>query len=195
MALSFELEKPQSSAISVPVRANRGDQETRWVVAAIALILLCAWLSLRIFYPAEQALSLDAPTWQLPSEALNDKQKSVVTELSLADYELRDYWQSHGQLPDVAWLAEQGIAPFATDASWQFLGAHQWQRLTQGYLGQSTRAQGTGHVLLWYDEDQQVQIWFLPDDSAPNRADFATHAPQQWILTGWKRWSPQPHVH
>ncbi|EKO3640929.1 hypothetical protein M3898_001035 [Vibrio metschnikovii] len=191
MALNFNSHSHSStpSTVRVQVKADKGSQETWWVLGSMLLILLVSALLLRGMQvnntPQTSPLS-----FELHATDLNEKQKSLLIELSLAEQELRFFHHLEHQWPSVQWLAEEGIAPFVRDSSWHYLGEHQWQQVAQGYLGLAQDPSQVGHVLIWYPEgpDADAQVWFFTQPIVGELSDWLALTDSSWIQAGWKRW-------
>jgi hypothetical protein len=177
-------------ALSVTVKADKGSTETRWVAMAIASILLVAWALFQLNHLSEKAQQAPLIQGDLSVQVLSEKQKSMLKELSLAHQELSFFYQTDAQLPSVQWLEEEAIAPFVNDASWHYLGEHQWYRLAHGYLGIAQEVGAVGHVILWYPPHamDSPEVWFSSQALMTHAAVEPFEESHHLQQAGWKRW-------
>lgn len=168
------------------IRPAGAGHETLYVLLAALLIMALAAgvVSLRGEREDEQPIAahqLDA------RRDLNAAEQGLHTDLWVAAEEIRALGDETGTAPSVAALAEEGLPPFAVDASSQSRGNHQWTQLPGGaYLGRSQDPQVAGSFVLIVAQDSAAQpdVWLRRDSAAvtPDALD-----PNTLIAAGWQQ--------
>ncbi|ASU21546.1 hypothetical protein CCZ37_02580 [Vibrio qinghaiensis] len=188
--MALNSDNPPRAAVSMVVKADKGSAETGWVIMAIASILLLAWALFQWNHLSEKAQKTTTLQSDLSAQVLSEKQKSILTELSLAHQELLFFYQMDAQLPSIQWLEDEAIAPFVNDVSWHYLGEHQWYRLVNGYLGIAQQPDAVGHVILWYPPNSMdsPEVWFSSQALVTHVAIESLQESHHLQQVGWKRW-------
>jgi len=172
------------------VRPAGAGSETAWVLAACTLVVALAGAvvsthTTRTTVETVAAHQIDARRDLTPAE------QGLYADLRIAADELND-----GDLPPVADLADQGIAPFVADMSQVRRGDHDWQSLRRGaqvgYLGISHVPDVAGDLLLVIDDRghdghahpgaEEPNVWLHRGESAapPAQLDSDSLARAGW---------------
>ena len=144
-----------------------GQQETRWCLLALLLILLAGgtgiWFNQTI--PPEKSSHLE----------LNTQDKAMLTSLSNAITEIRFFQQTDNQWPDIKTLEELMIPPFHSVTA-----DYQWQMPDNGcYLG--IGLQTSTAFLLMIPESSQSPGQIYTRQSGPGEHQDC-HETEHWQL-------------
>lgn len=118
---------------------------------------------------------------------LSAAEQGIYTDLWVAFDEIQLLREENDQAPTVATLAEEGLPPFANDASSASRGRHQWQWLPNGaYLGRSqdTHVAGSFLLILPPGGEQPADVWLRRDRSTLVPDDLGQAA---LIAAGWQQ--------
>jgi len=164
------------------VRPAGAGHETLYVLLLCLLILCVAGSVVAWRYESNEAASVAAH--QLDARLdLNAAEQGIYADLRVTLDEINLLREESNTLPQPEELAEEGFAPFASDASSVSRGNHAWQLLgEQAYLGVSPDPQVAGSFLMRISE--QPDVWLNSNSHVSAPTDFSDDALSQ---NGWKQ--------
>ncbi|MFJ7883125.1 DUF6162 family protein [Pseudomonas sp. NPDC096917] len=152
-------------------------------VLLLCLLILCvagsvvAWRHESQETPSVAAHQLDA------RRDLNAAEQGIYADLRVTLDEIQLLREEVSALPQPEQLAEEGFAPFASDASSVSRGNHVWQLLgEQAYLGVSPKPEVAGSFLMRISA--QPDVWLNHNNTVSAPTDFSDAALNQ---DGWQQ--------
>ncbi|USD67109.1 DUF6162 family protein [Vibrio sp. SCSIO 43136] len=161
------------------VKPDDGAREGRWVAIAIVSLLTVTAVLLP-FHQKAQKISVDSQH-QVSVQMLSEVTRALVADLKLAHEEIRDIYSDGSYQDDHGWptpeaLAQEWLAPFTQDKSWQHYGEHQWSLIESGfYLGKAGLEGQAPDILLNANGEVSI-IWIATQTNMlPSRDDLTAH--------------------
>ena len=174
--------------ISQPVCSDNGNNEAKWVLLSIALILAIAAMLLPYHQLNNTAQAL-APH-QIAISEVNSTELALIAELRLAHEEIRNLYQdsNQSQWPSVTELEQLWLAPFVKDKSWQRQGQHIWKKVAAGFY-QGIPSVNTGAVaMLLFTDQSEPNIWLnLSTNNHAFKTQNSVISEQQLIKANWSQ--------
>ena len=164
------------------VRPAGAGHETLYVLLLCLLILCVAGSVVAWRHESHEATSVAAH--QLDARLdLNAAEQGIYADLRVTLDEINLLREENSALPPPGQLAEEGFAPFASDASSVSRGNHAWQLLgDQAYLGVSPNPEVAGSFLMRISE--QPDVWLNRNSNVSAPTDFSDDA---LLQNGWKQ--------
>ncbi len=178
------------------IRPAGAGYETRIVLAVCAAIVVLAALFIMLRTTADTHSTIGSNQVDA-RRGLTAAEQGIYADLLVAADEI----QFSEAPPAVSDLADQMIAPFATDSATARRGNHVWQLLQDnaaiGYAGITRDAQIAGSLLLrlsWPAETanaenghEPVQVWFYSSADGKTASAPASMDPSALEQGGWKK--------
>ncbi|MES2869946.1 MAG: DUF6162 family protein [Pseudomonadota bacterium] len=164
------------------VRPAGAGHETLYVLLLCLLILTVAGTVVAWRHEVQEVTSVAAHQLDARRD-LNAAEQGIYADLRVTLDEIQLLREESATLPPPAQLAEEGFAPFASDASSISRGSHAWQLLEdKAYLGSSPDPKVAGSFLLRISAEPDVWLNHSSNVSAPT--DFSDAALNQ---SGWQQ--------
>ena len=164
------------------VRPAGAGHETLYVLLLCLLILCIAGSVVAWRHESAQVTSVAAHQLDARRD-LTAAEQGIYADLRVTLDEIQLLREESSSLPPPAQLAEEGFAPFASDASSVSRGNHRWQLLgEQAYLGISPNPEVAGSFLLRLGTQPDIWLNRQPGISPP--ADVSDEALSQ---QGWQQ--------
>ena len=164
------------------VRPAGAGHETLYVLLLCLLILTVAGSVVAWRHESQEVTSV--ATHQLDARRdLTAAEQGIYADLRVTLDEIQLLREESSTLPQPAQLAEEGFAPFASDASSVSRGNHAWQLLgQQAYLGVSPNPEVAGSFLMRIAD--QPDIWLNRQHAVSPPVDLSDAALNQ---SGWQQ--------
>jgi hypothetical protein len=167
------------------IRPAGAGHETLYVLALCLAILLVAatvvgWRGESQEAPSVASHQLDA------RRDLNAAEQGIYADLRVTLDEIHLLAQEQPSPVTPQQLGEEGLAPFAQDASSVSRGGHAWQLLDKSYVGVSQAPKVAGSFLLRVgtSDDTQADVWINRSASLAAVTDLGDKA---LIDSGWQQ--------
>lgn len=163
------------------VTPENGGQEGKWIALLCLLILLIG----AILLPYNQANHQQAAVneHQIFIKSLPAQSLTMIADLRLAHEEIRHIYQNSQSWPPVTQLADNWVAPFVKDKSWEHQGKHQWRLIAEGIYQGVPVDNGARYLL--NSQQSEVDIWLdLKGETTPLTSPDSFQIPQL-IEAGW----------
>ncbi|WP_407310799.1 DUF6162 family protein [Pseudomonas sp. nanlin1] len=163
------------------IRPAGASHETLYVLLLCACILLGAGAV--VLWHQEPAVADNVQAYQVDARRdLSAGEQGLYADLRVTLDEIQLLLKEEQHPPAVERLADEGFAPFASDASSVSRGGHHWALLNeQAYLGLSERPEVAGTLLLRLGHND---VWLNRNAQASAPADLSDPA---LIASGWKQ--------
>ncbi|WP_300727969.1 DUF6162 family protein [Pseudomonas sp.] len=164
------------------VRPAGAGHETLYVLLLCLLILAVAGSVVAWRHEAQDVTAVAAHQLDARRD-LTAAEQGIYADLRVTLDEIQLLQEESGTLPTPAQLAEEGFAPFASDASSVSRGDHAWQLLSdKAYVGISPNPDVAGSFLLRLGAEPHV--WLNRNPSVSTPADISDAALSQ---NGWQQ--------
>ena len=164
------------------VRPAGAGHETLYVLLLCLVILTVAGSVVAWRYESQEVTSVAAHQLDARRD-LNAAEQGIYADLRVTLDEIQLLREESRTLPQPAQLAEEGFAPFVSDASSVSRGNHAWQLLgEQAYLGTSPNPDVAGSFLLRIGDTPD--IWLNRQHAVSPPADLSDAALNQ---SGWQQ--------
>ena len=164
------------------VRPAGAGHETLYVLLLCLLILTVAGSVVAWRHESQEITSVAAHQLDARRD-LTAAEQGIYADLRVTLDEIQLLREESSALPQPAQLAEEGFAPFASDASSVSRGNHAWQLLgEQAYLGTSPNPEVAGSFLMRISSQPDIWLNRTPDVKAP--IDFSDAVLNQ---SGWQQ--------
>lgn len=164
------------------VRPAGAGHETLYVLLLCLLILCAAGSVVAWRHEAQETTSVEVHQLDARRD-LNAAEQGIYADLRVTLDEIQLLREETSALPQPEQLAEEGFAPFASDASSVSRGNHAWQLLgEQAYLGVSPKPDVAGSFLMRISA--QPDVWLNRNSSVTPPTDFSDAALNE---AGWQQ--------
>ena len=164
------------------VRPAGAGHETLYVLLLCLLILCVAGSVVAWRHESQETTSVAAHQLDARRD-LNAAEQGIYADLRVTLDEIQLLREEASALPQPEQLAEEGFAPFASDASSVSRGDHAWQLLgEQAYLGVSPKPEVAGSFLMRISA--QPDVWLNRNGTVSAPTDFSDAALNQ---AGWQQ--------
>ena len=164
------------------VRPAGAGHETLYVLLLCLLILCVAGSVVAWRHEAQETTSVEAHQLDARRD-LNAAEQGIYADLRVTLDEIQLLREETSALPQPEQLAEEGFAPFASDASSVSRGNHAWQLLgEQAYLGVSPTPDIAGSFLMRISA--QPDVWLNRNSTVSAPTDFSDAALNE---AGWQQ--------
>lgn len=164
------------------VRPAGAGHETLYVLLLCLLILCVAGSVVAWRHEAQETTSVEAHQLDARRD-LNAAEQGIYADLRVTLDEIQLLREETSALPQPEQLAEEGFAPFASDASSVRRGNHAWQLLgEQAYLGVSPTPDIAGSFLMRISA--QPDVWLNRNSTVSTPTDFSDAALNE---AGWQQ--------
>jgi len=164
------------------VRPAGAGHETLYVLLLCLLIMAVAGSVVAWRHESQVVTSVAAHQLDARRD-LNAAEQGIYADLRVTLDEIQWLREASSALPSAAQLADEGFAPFASDASSVSRGEHAWQLLGEtAYLGVGPKPEVAGSFLLRIGA--QPDVWLNRNSHVSAPVDFSDAALK---LSGWQQ--------
>ncbi|GLS91888.1 hypothetical protein GCM10007916_29580 [Psychromonas marina] len=165
-----------------PVISENSGQEGRWIAFLCVIIVSIGALLLPQNQAPHEHVSVDSH--QISISDLSVQRLSMIADLRLAHEEVRALYDDTATWQSITQLAEDWLAPFVQDKSWEHQGRHHWLQIGNGiYQGRSEQS-GGGYIL--NSQHREVDVWLdLNGEATSIEMKNAVLSAQDLVAAGW----------